>query len=62
MIAGIAAAVTEALAFSKKLKLPTNQLLEVLGGGATASWFMAHRGQSMLEERLSEGFKLSLLL
>lgn len=61
MIAGIAEAVTEALALAEKLKLPTNQLLEVLGGGAAASWFMAHRGQSMLEERFSEGFKLSLL-
>ncbi|MCF6262162.1 MAG: NAD(P)-dependent oxidoreductase [Xanthomonadales bacterium] len=61
MIAGIAEAVTEALALAEKLKLLTNQLLEVLVGGAAASWFMSHRGQSMLEERFSEGFKLSLL-
>lgn len=60
MIAGIAEAVTEALALAERLKLPTNQLLEVLGGAA-GNWFMQHRGQSMLAEQFTVGFKLSLL-
>jgi len=62
MIAGIAEAVCEALALAEKLKLPTKRLLQVVGAGAAGSWFLDHRGQSMLENRFDVGFKLSLLL
>lgn len=62
MIAGIAEAVCEALALGEKLNLPSERLLSVVGAGAAGSWFLGHRGQSMLESRFDVGFKLSLLL
>ncbi|MBE9548665.1 MAG: NAD(P)-dependent oxidoreductase [Proteobacteria bacterium] len=61
MVAGIAEAVTEALALAEKMELPAGQLLEVLGGGAAGNWFMAHRGKTMLADEFEVGFKLSLL-
>lgn len=62
MIAGIAEAVCEALALSEKLNLPSERLLSVVGAGAAGSWFLGHRGQTMLDDRFDVGFKLSLLL
>jgi 3-hydroxyisobutyrate dehydrogenase len=62
MIAGIAEAVCEALALSEKLNLPSERLLSVVGAGAAGSWFLGHRGQTMLESEFDVGFKLSLLL
>jgi len=62
MIAGIAEAVCEALALSEKLNLPSERLLSVIDAGAAGSWFLGHRGQTMLEDRFDVGFKLSLLL
>jgi 3-hydroxyisobutyrate dehydrogenase len=62
IVAGVAEAVCEALAFSEKLKLPSERLLSVVGAGAAGSWFLEHRGQSMLENHFDVGFKLSLLL
>lgn len=62
MVAGIAEAVCEALALSEKLNLPSERLLSVVGAGAAGSWFLGHRGQTMLEDRFDVGFKLSLLL
>ena len=62
MIAGIAEAVCEALAFGEKLNLPSERLLSVVGAGAAGSWFLEHRGQSMLVGSFDVGFKLSLLL
>ncbi len=62
MIAGIAEAVCEALAFSEKLNLLSQRLLSVVSGIAADSWFLDHRGQSMLEKYFDGGFKLSLLL
>ena len=62
MIAGIAEAVCEALALAEKLNLPSERLLSVVGAGAAGSWFLGHRGETMLENRFDVGFKLSLLL
>jgi len=62
MIAGIAEAVCEALALSEKLNLPSERLLNVVGSGAANSWFLGHRGKTMLENQFNVGFKLSLLL
>lgn len=62
MIAGIAEAVCEALALSEKLNLPSERLLSIVKAGAAGSWFLEHRGQSMLENSFDVGFKLSLLL
>ena len=62
MIAGIAGAVCEALALSEKLNLPSERLLSIVSAGAAGSWFLEHRGKSMLENSFDVGFKLSLLL
>jgi len=62
MIAGIAEAVCEALALGEKLNLPSERLLSIVGAGAANSWFLEHRGKTMLENSFDVGFKLSLLL
>jgi 3-hydroxyisobutyrate dehydrogenase len=62
MIAGIAEAVCEALALAGKLNLPSRRLLSVVSAGAAGSWFLEHRGETMLENQFGVGFKLSLLL
>ncbi len=62
IVAGVAEAVCEALALSEKLNLPSERLLPVLRAGAAGSWFLEHRGKSMLEDSFRKGFKLSLLL
>ncbi len=62
IVAGVARAVCEALALSEKLNLPSRRLLSVLSAGAAGSWFLEHRGDSMLNDRFEEGFKLALLL
>jgi 3-hydroxyisobutyrate dehydrogenase len=60
MAAGINQAVTEALAFAQAHELPMDRVIEVVGGGAAANWFLDHRGRSMVEESFSEGFKVAL--
>jgi 3-hydroxyisobutyrate dehydrogenase len=59
-VAGIAQAVAEALAFAEAENLPLTRLIEVLGSGAAGSWFLTHRGPSMVEGRYPLGFKVSL--
>jgi 3-hydroxyisobutyrate dehydrogenase len=61
MVAGIAQAVCEALAFAEASKLNTDKLIEVLTAGAANNWFLEKRGQSMLKNEFGTGFKLSLL-
>ncbi|MGH8575937.1 MAG: NAD(P)-dependent oxidoreductase [Gammaproteobacteria bacterium] len=60
MAAGIAEAVTEALAFGDVMGLPMDRVIEVVSQGAAANWFLSHRGKSMLAGRFAPGFKLSL--
>jgi 3-hydroxyisobutyrate dehydrogenase len=62
IVGGVAEAVCEALALSEKLNLPSERLLSVLGAGAAGSWFLQHRGHSMLKDQFDKGFKLELLL
>ena len=62
MIAGIAESVCEGLALGEKLNLPSERLLSVVGAGAAGSWFLEHRGKTMLADEFDVGFKLSLLL
>jgi 3-hydroxyisobutyrate dehydrogenase len=62
IIAGVAEAVCEAIALAEKLNLPSERLLSVVGAGAAGSWFLDHRGKSMLKNEFDVGFKLSLLL
>lgn len=60
MCAGINQAVTEALAFAEAHALPMDKVIEVVGGGAAGNWFLENRGQSMVDGRYAEGFKVAL--
>ncbi len=60
MAAGINQAVTESLAFGQALGLDMNNLIEAISAGAASSWFVQHRGQSLLAGHYDKGFKLSL--
>ena len=62
MVAGIAEAVCEALALGEKLNLPSERLISIVSAGAAGSWFLDHRGRTMLDNSFDVGFKLSLLL
>jgi 3-hydroxyisobutyrate dehydrogenase len=59
-VAGIAQAVTEALAFAEAEGLPLEKVIEVVGSGAAGSWFLTHRGPTMVQQRFPLGFKVSL--
>lgn len=61
MVAGIAQAVTEALAFGEALGLDSERLVDVTRSGAAGSWFLEHRGKTMLASEFDVGFKLELL-
>jgi 3-hydroxyisobutyrate dehydrogenase len=60
MAAGMAAAVTEALAFGAALGLDMDKVIEVVGSGAAANWFLAHRGRTMVAGTYHPGFKVEL--
>jgi 3-hydroxyisobutyrate dehydrogenase len=60
MCAGINQAVTEGLAFARALGLPLDQVIEVVGSGAAGSWFVNHRGKTMVRGQFPPGFKLAL--
>ena len=60
MVAGINQAVTEALAFGQAQGLPPGLLLEALSAGAAGSWFLSHRGPTMVEDQYPLGFKVAL--
>lgn len=60
MCAGINQAVTEGLAFAEALGLPLDQVIEVVGSGAAGSWFVNHRGKTMVRGEFPPGFKLAL--
>ncbi len=60
MCAGINHAVTEGLAFAEALGLPLDKVIEVTGSGAAGSWFINHRGKSMVAGDYPPGFKLAL--
>ena len=62
MVAGIAETVCEALAFAEQLNLPRKRLITVLSSGAANSWFLEHRGKTMLADKFEPGFKSALLL
>ncbi len=37
-----------------------DKVIEVVGSGAAANWFLEHRGRSMVERRFAPGFKVPL--
>lgn len=60
MAAGINQAVTEALAFGEAMGLDMDKVIEVVGSGAAANWFLNKRGKTMLAHQFTPGFKLAL--
>lgn len=61
LVAGVAQAVCESLAYAEKCKLPMEKTIEVLSAGAAGNWFLDKRGVSMSKNQFDKGFKLSLL-
>ena len=61
LVAGVAQAVCEALAFAEKCKLPNEKTVEVLSSGAAGNWFLDKRGITMCKDEFDKGFKLALL-
>jgi len=59
-VAGIAQAVTEALAFAEAEGLPLDKVIEVVGSGAAGAWFLTYRGPTMVRQQFPLGFKVSL--
>jgi 3-hydroxyisobutyrate dehydrogenase len=60
MIAGIYESVAEALAFGEAMGLDMERVIDVISGGAAASWVLKNRGPSMVARRYPLGFKVSL--
>jgi 3-hydroxyisobutyrate dehydrogenase len=55
-IAGVVQGLAEALAFGRAAGLDMARVLEVVGGGAAASWQMANRAETMLAGKFDYGF------
>ena len=60
MVAGVAQAVSEALAFAEAQGLPLEKVIEVVGSGAAQSWFLTNRGPNMMRMSFPLGFKVLL--
>lgn len=61
LVAGVAQAVSETLAFAEKCNLPIEKTIEVLSAGAAGNWFLDKRGLTMCKNEFEKGFKLELL-
>lgn len=62
LVAGIAQAVCEGLAFGEALGLNAESLVPTLAAGAAGNWFLDKRGATMMAENYTPGFKSELLL
>jgi 3-hydroxyisobutyrate dehydrogenase len=62
LVAGIAQAVCEGLAFGEALGLNPDSLVPTLAAGAAGNWFLDKRGATMLAKNYTPGFKSALLL
>lgn len=61
LVAGVAQAVTETMAYAEKCNLPIEKTIEVLSAGAAGNWFLDKRGVTMCKNEFEKGFKLELL-
>ena len=62
LVAGIAQAVCEGLAFGEALGLKPESLVPTLAAGAAGNWFLDKRGATMMADQFTPGFKSALLL
>lgn len=60
VVAGVAQAVSEALAFAEAQGLELDKVIDVVGSGAAQSWFLTNRGPNMMRMSFPLGFKVSL--
>jgi 3-hydroxyisobutyrate dehydrogenase len=60
VVAGVAQAVSEAMAFAEAQGLALEKVIDVVGSGAAQSWFLTHRGPNMMRMDFPLGFKVSL--
>lgn len=60
VVAGVAQAVSEALAFAQAQGLPLDKVIDLVGSGAAQSWFLTHRGPNMMRMDFPLGFKVAL--
>lgn len=60
VVAGVAQAVSEALAFAEAQGLSLDKVIDVVGSGAAQSWFLTHRGPNMMRMSFPLGFKVAL--
>ncbi|MCC7461048.1 MAG: NAD(P)-dependent oxidoreductase [Gammaproteobacteria bacterium] len=60
IVAGLIRAIGEALAFARAGGLDLDKVVETLGGGAAASWYLAHRGPFMARGEYPAGFRVRL--
>ena len=58
--AGMAQAVTDGLAFAEAMNLPMDKVIDVVGNGASANWFLSYRGPGMVRGEFPLGFKVAL--
>ncbi len=60
MVAGIMQGVSDGLAFGQAMGLDLERVIEVVGAGAAANWYLEHRGPTMIKDSYGTGFKLAL--
>lgn len=60
IVAGLIRAIGEGLAFARAGGLDLDKVVETLGGGAAASWYLAHRGPFMARGEYPAGFRVRL--
>lgn len=60
IVAGVIRAIGEGLAFARAGGLDLDKVIATLGGGAAASWYLAHRGPYMARGDYPAGFRVRL--
>jgi 3-hydroxyisobutyrate dehydrogenase len=60
IVAGLIRAIGEGLAFAHAGGLDLDKVIATLGGGAAASWYLAHRGPFMARGEYPAGFRVRL--
>ena len=60
IVAGLIRAIGEGLAFARAGGLDLEKVVATLGGGAAASWYLAHRGPYMARGEYPAGFRVRL--
>ena len=60
-IAGLLQGLAEAMNFSDKVGLETDEVIEVISKGAAQSWQMENRWQTMLNDNFNHGFAVDLM-